>query len=182
MSLLAIGILGNIFSPSEETTQIPNEREVTEVFPSEESTASPKTFKVGDTFVVDFIAFRVDKVTTASKVGKDILGTFMGVEADGIFYIIELTIENRAKESKNIFMDVFKIVDDQGRSFDPDAEAEIYYEVGGKKAITFGDQLQPGLPITGVKIFDLPKTAKGLKLEIECCGLITEKVYIDLGI
>jgi len=98
------------------------------------------------------------------------MGTFFGAEADGIFYVISLKVENKGKESKNIFTPRFKIIDNKGRSYDPDTEAEIYASSYYKHTFNLGDQLQPGLPVEGVKVFDLPSSAKGLKLEIRGIG------------
>lgn len=137
---------------------------------------------LGETFLVDDVSFTVNKITKQSEVGEYLMGTLMGAEANGIFYIVDLTLENEAQESKDIFMEDFKIIDSQGRKFDYDTMAEIYYDKEGKKAIMFGEQLQPGLPISGVKIFDLPETAEGLKLEIGCCGFTSETAQVDLGV
>jgi len=37
------------------------------------------------------------------------------------------------------------------------------------------------LPVEGVKVFDLPSSAKGLKLEIRGDWLRLEEVLVDLG-
>ncbi len=113
--------------------------------------------KIGDAFLVDTIAYQVLSVNKAATVGENI---YVQQKADGIFLLVEIAIENRGKETQNIFSPRFKIIDDQGRKFDDDTTAEIY----SQNSLSFGQQLQPGLPIKGVKIFDLPPTATGLKL------------------
>lgn len=159
------------------------------IFPISETTESPasgietteKITAIGEDVMVGSISYKVNELTTASEIGEYIFDTFMGERANGIFYVIDLTIENKGKESENLFMPTLKIIDDQEREFDSDTGAEMYYDVGGKKAISFGEQLQPGLPITGVKMFDLPKDAKGLKLKITGSGWSADKAYVDLG-
>lgn len=151
--------------------------------PDEKSKKQETTiYNIGETFMVDDVSFKVNKISEKEIIGEYIMGTLFGEEAKGIFYIIDLTLENKASESKDIFMENFKIIDEQNRKFDYNTMAEIYYDENGKDAITFGQQLQPGLPISGVKIFDLPTTAKGLKLEITCCGFMSEKAQVNLGI
>jgi len=75
---------------------------------------------------VDDIVYTVTNVKTTDKIGESLMDTFFGAEADGIFYVISLKVENKGKESKNIFTPRFKIIDNKGRSYDPDTEAEIY--------------------------------------------------------
>jgi len=168
LGFVVLGIIGAITSPdgseqTEKSSEIPEQT----------------LFNIGETFVVDDVSFRVNGVSTKSEVGDYILDSFFGEKADGIFYIIDLTLENKAQESKDIFMEQFKLIDNQGRKFDYDTAAEIYYDE--KDAITFGQQLQPGLPISGVKIFDLPTSAEGLKLEITCCGFMSETAQVNLS-
>jgi hypothetical protein len=153
---------------------------------AEQPTEKPiQTFQIGQAVLLDDIAYRVNKVSPALEVGEYYgygeYETFMGEKANGIFYIIDLTIENKGKQSENLFASTVTIIDNQEREFDYDTSAEVYYN-GDKKAISFGEQLQPGLPISGVKIFDLPKTASGLKLKIKGSGLSTAVAYVDLGI
>jgi len=142
-----------------------------------ESEECVKKYGIGDSISVGYLDVTVNDVETSQKIGEYIMDTFMGEKADGVFYIIDLTIENKAKESKNLY-DCFSIVDDQGRSFSYDTNAEIYYE--GKETLMIATQLQPGLPKEGIKIFDLPENSKDLKLKIECCGLTPETGYIEL--
>ena len=166
--LLLLGFVGSMFSDDAGYEDTNSETE------------ELKTFQVEESFIVDDVEFTINKVTKESIIGDYVLDILFGTEANGIFYVVDLTLENKAKESKNIFVEQFKIVDNQERKFDYDTEAEIYYKEGNKKAITFGEQLQPDLPVTGVKIFDIPPIAEDLKLEIRCCGLSSEVAYVDL--
>lgn len=139
----------------------------------------PKEIKVAKLFenvVVDDVSYAVEKVRRVSQVGEYIGESLFGVKADGRFYVVFLRIENTAKESKNIYSNRFRIIDDKDRKYDPDTEAEFYY----KNSIKFGEQIQPNLPITGVKIFDLPTDATGLKLEITGDWLSISKVLVDI--
>jgi len=171
--LVVLGMIGALFDSGDVEDSLQQQNSEDE---------APVLFNIGETFVVDDVAFTVNKVSTETGVGVYVLGSFFGEEADGIFYVLDLTLENKAQESKDMLIEQFKIVDSQGRKFDYDTVAEFSYDEGGKGAITFGQQLQPGLPISGVKVFDLPETAEGLKLEITCCGFMSETVQVDLGV
>jgi len=135
-----------------------------------------KTAKLQEKVIVDNIAYSVEKVRRLTQIGDYIGDSFWGVKADGRFYAVFLNIENIGKESQNIYSNRFRIVDNKGRKYDPDTEAETYY----KQAISFGEQIQPNLPITGAKIFDLPEEATGLKLEIRGDWLSVSEVMIDI--
>ena len=131
-----------------------------------------ETIKIGDEVQVDDLTYKVDKVETYTSIGDDLFGK----ETQGLFYKVYLTITNNAKESKNIFSPRFKIIDDEGYSYDSDTEAEIYID----DAIGFGEQLQPRLALSGAKIFELPTIAKNLKLEISGDWLSIERVVVEL--
>lgn len=180
LALILISMIGGIFSGmKEDATPAGTETNISEnggAITEQPTQKSIQTFQIGEAVLVGDIAYRVNKVSTASEVGG-----YYGVEAKGIFYIIDLTIENKGKQAENLFASTMTIIDSESREFDYDTSAEIYYE-GDKTAISFGEQLQPGLPISGVKIFDLPKTATGLKLKIKGSGLSTAVAYVDLGI
>ena len=133
------------------------------------------TYKIGENFVLGNILFKVNEITTAEKI---VNGEYR-IDADGIFYIVELTTENQRNETFNFFLDQFIIVDSEGKKYRADSEAEMY-KFNNKNAISGGQQLQPGLPITGIKIFDLPPSANGFKLEVTAPGFFdAEKAYVN---
>lgn len=131
-----------------------------------------KTFKIGEEIRVDDLTYVIDKVETYTSLGT----SFFGKETQGLFYKVYLSITNNARETQNIFTPRFKIIDDEGYEYDSDTEGELYVE----DTIFFGEQLQPRLAVSGSKIFELPKIAKNLKLEIRGNWLSTEKVVVDL--
>ena len=138
---------------------------------------SNNTYEIGENFVLGNILFRVNQITTAEKIVE---GEYQ-INADGIFYIVELTIENQRNASANLFLDQFIIIDSEEKKYKADSDAEMY-RFDNKNAISSGQQLQPGLPITGIKIFDLPPSATGFNLEVTAPGLFnTEKAYVNLN-
>jgi len=115
---------------------------------------------------------------TTDKIGRDLMGTFMGEKADGIFLVVDVTIENIGKESKTIWASNIKVVDDQKRTFEHDTAAEFYLENDQKFIF---EQLQPGLPKTGKIVFDVPKDIRGV-LQISADSMWSDEVkYISLN-
>ena len=132
-------------------------------------------FGIGDTIVVDDVAYTLNSKTESKQVGEyyEYLG-FMGEEADGIFYIFDFTIENVGDESQTFWGTNIKIYDNQGRTFDHDSMAEIYLD----DSFSY-DQLQPGLPKRGKIIFDVPENLEG-KIEISSTDWLSDEVeYIS---
>lgn len=182
--LILISVFWSIFIGNNETPTgkvIQEETKIAklEITTTPKETASPseiekeiKTANIGEKIIVDDISYMVNNVKTFVT-----LGNYFKEKADGVFYVIDLTIENIGKETQNIFSSRFKLIDDQGRIFDEDSEAK--YKLNNP--IDFGEQIHPNLPIKGTIVFDLPKDAKGLKLEIKGDWLSVEKVLVDLG-
>ena len=127
-------------------------------------------YGLGDKVIVDGLAYTIHSKTEKNKIGEsnEYVG-FMGEEADGVFYIFDITIENVGKESETFSGSNIKIYDNQGRTFDHDTTAEIYLDDSFQY-----DQLQPGLPKRGKIVFDVPKGLSG-KLEISSTKLISDK-------
>jgi len=86
-----------------------------------------------------------------------------------------MKIENVGTQSNSITSDDVKIVDSQGRTFEGDSSAWEYL----KDNIVF-KQIQPGLPVTGEAIFDVPKGIAA-SLQVTDGGLGTNPELIYLG-
>ena len=130
----------------------------------------PKYYSIGDRVVVKDIAYTVNSAHTQSSVGSQNFGN----TADGIFVIVDLTIENVGTESKDISSSFFKILDSNNRVFESDNEAWVYLDDN----ILF-KQIQPGLPTKGQAIFDVPKNTN-VFLQVSGSIWDTETVVISL--
>lgn len=135
-----------------------------------------QSYYLGDKVNVGSFAYTVNSYYTTDKLGQDLMGTFIGEKADGLFLIFNVTIENIGKESKTMWDSYIKVVDDQERTFEHDSTAEIYIPNGQQFLF---EQMQPGLPKTGYIVFDVPKNLSG-RLEISTDNILSsEKVYIQ---
>ena len=128
----------------------------------------PKTeevvYDLGDKVKMGNLTITITEVSGVDKVGKLINNKFAGVEAEGIYYIVGLEIENNGKKSIKFDSEIY-IKDDGDREYTSDERAESYYTQG--KVLDLSDEVKPLLLKKGVKIFDVPKASKKLKLSIK---------------
>lgn len=135
------------------------------------SEVTSETYNVGDRVVVGERAYTITDVRTASSVGDE----YSRQSASGVFVIVTMTVENIGKESATLSTSDAKIIDSEGRTFESDTEAWSALEQN-----ILLEQIQPGLPVTGQTIFDVPK---GITANLEIADGIwgTETKLISLG-
>jgi len=154
---------------TDEASEIPKAESVKEV-------EVPKVYNFGDQVIVSDFAYTIHSMDVKNEIGVYLFGDFMGAKPDGVFVILDVTIENIGKESKYILGSNIKIIDEEERRYNHDASAEIYLE---EKAFSFV-QMQPGLPKRGSIVFDVPQDIMGL-IEISSDSLLSnEKKYVSL--
>lgn len=141
--------------------------------PSASSAAlsEPAYYSQGEKVKVGDIEYTLNSAEVTDVVGN----SFMYEEADGIFIIVDLTIENTGSQSKDISSNYVKVIDSKGRVFESDSAAWIYLD----NNLLF-KQLQPGLPTRGEAIFDVPRGEKFV-LQVTDSLWETNKKYIALG-
>ena len=161
------GASGNIASD-----QVQENTTTSEAVPEAASVPTAETYKIGDKVVVGDRAYTITDVRTASSVGDD----FTKQTASGIFVIVTMTVENIGKESSTMSSSDAKIIDSEGRTFESDTEAW-----SALKENILLKQIQPGLPVTGQTIFDVPK---GITANLQVSEGIwgTDTKLISLGI
>jgi hypothetical protein len=128
--------------------------------------------KVGDSIVVGDIAYKI----TATSITHNVGGDLFGENADGVFIIVDMEMENRGTKSVQMLSNYFKLVDSKGREFETDNGAWIHLENN-----VFLKQLQPSLPTNGQIIFDVPTTTESYMMEIDGILFNNDKKYITLG-
>lgn len=142
--------------------------------PLTEETEGISAYKFGDKVIVGDFAYTFHSMKTKSEIGEYIFDSFYGEEADGIFLIFDVTIENIGKESRTMWGSYVNIIDDQERVFEHDYTAEIYLD----NSFSF-EQMQPSLPKRGKIVFDVPQNIKGM-IEISSDSLWSdEKKYVS---
>lgn len=149
----------------------------TEVKDIEDCTAqflSEADYGLGDELEAGDFKWKFVKYTTASEIGEDIMGTFMGVKADGEFLIVDVEVENVGKSAKYLMESFVRIIDEQGREFSADVTAAFYLKPQGS-SLSF-DIVNPGIVKKGKIVFDVPSGLKIAKIRVSS-NLLEDSFY-----
>lgn len=122
---------------------------------------------VGESFIVgsgdNQIRYTVQEAYSVDAIG----GEYFNDEADGVFVVVELRMENTGSETYEITDRHLKLVDDQDRVFSADSSASYYVSSDDRispEGITY-DQLQPGLDVERAVVFDVPQGRYTMMIE-----------------
>lgn len=116
--------------------------------------SAKRPFKIGQTAKLEGTAYTVTGASTQSNVGGE-----FGEKADGVFVVIDLTIENTKDETKT-FMDTSAVFIAKDGTRYEGSDAAIYL---GDESLFLRD-MQPDLATKGKLVFDVPpaKAAGGV--------------------
>ncbi|WP_088226762.1 DUF4352 domain-containing protein [Desulfosporosinus sp. FKB] len=153
--LLIVGIIFTLTGCG--TTNVPTK--VTSSTPTTDQSSAPKneTFKVGDTFKLGDLQYKVNGIRTSG--GKN---QYMKPKDGNVFLLIDMTIVNNGSQDASISsMLSFKLTDKDGRS--QDISIEALSEANGK----LDGSIPPGKKMTGELGYEVPKASKSFELEIK---------------
>jgi len=111
-------------------------------------------YSVGDEVIVEDFKYILHGVETKSEIE----GYFSNEKADGVFLIIDLTMENIGNTAEYLNDEIY-IVDDRGREFEEDTDAK--YKLDDSERFGSLDKINPGLSKRGKMVFDVPADIKG---------------------
>lgn len=131
--------------------------------------------KIGEVAQSSDLAFTATGVKDAQSLGN----SFTRKDAQGVFKIVTLKIENTGKETKTIDSSMIKLRDSQGRTFERSIDGQTAKGLAQGQVDLFLQQVQPSLSVTGEIVFDIPKDAEGLVLEVRG-GLFATAAEIKL--
>lgn len=115
-----------------------------------------KLYSLNETAQDGDLAFTVTNVTTASSLGN----SFTQKNAQGMFYVVTLKIENKGNKTATFDSSMAKVTDDQGREFERSVEGQTAKGMAQGNVDLFLQQIQPSLSATGDLVFDLPADIK----------------------
>ena len=170
--LLALMALGCSGSDSSSDNAQGGTTEQTTQANTQEQTEEQTTYQVGDRVTVGDRAYTITTVKTTPSVGDN---EYTKKTATGVYVLVTMTIENTGKESATMSTNDVKIIDSEGRTFESDTQAWAALEDN-----ILLKQIQPGLPVTGETVFDVPKGIDAT-LQVTDGGWTTEPVNISLG-
>lgn len=139
---------------------------------------------IGEPFTVgdgdQSVQYQATDAFTQNAVGSSGFGT----EADGVFLVVILEMENVGDESFDITDRHLRAVDSENREFEADFEASAYADSDSRievEGIT-SEQLNPGLSVTRAVIFDVNPGGE-YRLKIEPVGVFSsaDTHYVPVG-
>lgn len=115
---------------------------------------SPKVAGIKEPVQDDNLVFTVNSISKAKQIGN----TFTQKNAQGTFYVVNITIENKGNKTATFDSSMAKVKDGQGREFDRSIDGQTAKSMSEGKTDLFLQQIQPTLSVTGDLVFDLPAT------------------------
>ena len=114
--------------------------------------------KIGEKFSIGELSYTVNTIDKTEALGSEYLNKI----TEGMFYVVELTVENNSNSEKSITpSNDFVVTDEKGRQYKPSLELSLYAKTTGFEPLAAIEKLQPGIPKTGVIVFEMPKETKG---------------------
>jgi hypothetical protein len=116
------------------------------------------------------------RVIEREEIGSSSTYGSLSTKANGIYYVIELSVENVGKDPAYLSSSFIALIDTQERKFDVDfvdAYLGMDSEFKDGKSISF-DKLNPGLTQTGYIVFDVPKDI-GVHIEVSDSSIFSGK-------
>ena len=123
----------------------------------QEKESETEIYSFGDKVTIGNFAYIFHSYETETEIRSKYSGDVQE-KSDGIFLILDLTVENIGKKSEDFSPNLIKIIDERGREFEHDFNAEIWMD--DEYDISY-EQIQPGLSKRGKIIFDVPENLKG---------------------
>ena len=135
-----------------------------------------KVYNLGEKFTLGDLSYTLNSIDQIDFLGSE----YAYKTTEGMYYLVEFTIENNGNSEKSITpSNDFEVTDEKGRKYTPDLGLSIYASVMGFEVFAVIEKLQPGIPKTGIIVFELPKETKG-KLKVKP-GMFSEEVLVEFG-
>lgn len=135
--------------------------------------AKPAAGKVGQPVRDGKFEFTVQSVKPGvAQVG----GQYANKKAQGQFVLVTVVVKNVGKEAQTFDSSPQKGYGPDGAAFEADGAAALY---ANEESRTFLETINPGNQVTGVLVFDIPKTATLAKVELHD-SLFSGGVVVDL--
>ncbi|MER5758879.1 DUF4352 domain-containing protein [Streptomyces sp. NPDC002082] len=112
---------------------------------------------------------------TRLQPGVGNIGGRYGVDAQGGFLLVHLTVHNIGNRSQTFDGGDQKLFDTEGKRYDADGSAAIY--LNGSHS--FLEAINPGNQVKAIVVFDLPESARPHRIELHD-SLFSGGVGVDL--
>jgi hypothetical protein len=173
--LLAIGSINSgeaekVSSPStkenaESNKDTKKESNTTE---NDEQEKPPQIFKIGDEIKFDNAIYTANSVRTSKVAG------ILKPKEGNIYYIVDVTVENKSSESLNVSsLLMFKLGDSQGYSYNITINTDAKGQVDG--------EIQAGKKLRGELTFEVPESETKFELNVDPSIFGSGKFTVDLS-
>lgn len=142
---------------------------------SEEANQAPAMAMLNQPAQSGDLAFTATKVVDAKTLGN----AYTKKNAQGVFKVVSLKIDNTGKETKTVDSSMLKLRDGQGRTFERSIDGQTAKGMTEGSVDLFLQQVQPGLSVNGDIVFDVPADATDLVLVVRG-GLFEDETEISL--
>lgn len=109
-------------------------------------------YNIKEDAIADFFTYNIKSVSTATEIGP--------YESENQYVIVEISITNSDVIDHFYHINAFKLRDDKGREYQP------YPITVGVESFDYliGGTISPGLSLTGLVAFELPKEISGMSV------------------
>lgn len=156
--------------------------------PPASSSNSPETVhNLGDEIQAGDFKWKILKSATAKAISSltgELLDEKQGgvfqQNADGMYLILDVEVENTATSAKYLTASFVRLVDDQNREFEPDISAAFYLKPEGSALES--KLINPGIKKKGRIIYDVPEGLKMANVTISSDLIFSETYKVKLTI
>jgi hypothetical protein len=142
--IIVIAVVSSGGSDSTETT--PNTTEETSSGETKTKEEVAVVAGMGEVVPVGDVEFTVNSTSTGTNVGGE-----YGVDSQGTFLLVDVTVTNKGAEAITVDSSFFKL-NAGGKTYESDSSAGIY---ANEDTGFFLEQVNPDLSITGTVVFDV---------------------------
>lgn len=125
---------------------------------AKEAESAQKVAGIGAVVKDGKFSFKVTKLERRASVG----GSFLNKQAQGVFLLVYVTVENIGDEAQAFSGAAQKLYDGSDREYEASSEAAIYFE----ESQSLYENINPGNAVKGVVLFDIPKNTKYKTIEL----------------
>lgn len=162
LAMVALGSIGDNDAKKSGTSS--SSSRVSSPTPQAETPSVPKTKEVapaGSAVRDGKFEFAVVDVSTAKTVGAPDGNPYMQETAQGTFLVVTLNVTNIGDEPQSFFVTNQKLIDSQGRQYEPSSKADLYMNEDA-----LGTDINPGNSIKVKAAFDVAPGIVASALEL----------------
>jgi hypothetical protein len=126
----------------------------------DEGGATPEVANVGDKLTLKGTTYQVTDVSTAESLGS----SFTKTEANGVFVVVDLTLQNEENEPATVLEENLKLIGGNDSEYSTSTDAALAID----DAFVILEEIQPGVKQSGKLVYDVPpKAVSGSRLQVE---------------